>query len=172
MAEFEHNGVKITLDDAGNFSARDPLGALIRKKSLSAVKAHLDKQAADDFKPFTMLTTVSVLGATNVPGTDLYRVEVVGVVRASGHGSRRDNRKEFRIKSKGGVDTVSFYATMFSDSPEAIEAYKAKEAYRKETRRIDEQREKQQDKLDAVADKFALDPSKPDFKVVRSEIRI
>jgi hypothetical protein len=136
MAEFEHKGVKITLQSSGQFTATID-SKYIAKPSLAAMKKFIDNKAMSTFKPFEAYYK-------DRWGSDLKLVKVIGIKKPRANAASWNIKPEFIIE--GLLDTVS-PKQLVLNTPENVAAYNKAKAHDKETRDIQEQRREESEKL-------------------------
>lgn len=145
MSTFKHAGIDITLDGTGKFFATVN-GVRVRKPSLDAMKKHIDESAKMKFEPFTAITDEEHSDDKKARVAKEYvRVQVVGIGKDEGRYSRGDNA--FRIIRPGRTEPQQPYRAIFEDSPDSIAALLALDAHRAETRKIKEQRDREEEAL-------------------------
>lgn len=140
MAEFEHNGTKITFNESNGDFVAYVNSVRVEKLSLAAMKKHIDGAAADGFKAFSCLLKARYSEAFE-------KVNVIGFRVEKKRDSWRKDKLKFVIEGEQHIDP----SELFIDTPENMVAYKAADKYRKETQKIEEDRSEKQKKLwDAV----------------------
>lgn len=132
---FRHADVEITLTPDGQFTAVVN-GVRVRKPSLDAMKAHIDKHSNAQFKPFAAWTKTWK--------GPLQKVVVKGVVQKKGRSRRWGPVYEFLTEPPNLGS-----GKLIMDSLVNLAAVKTAEKYSKETDKITDARYEAQQKLEA-----------------------
>lgn len=154
MTTFTHKGIEISLSEhTGNFSATVNR-RFVSKPSLKAMKQFIDNAEKTAFEPVPVLVVESWQMKANVKGVDLVRGKAIALVPSP---SRRD--KGNMAFSFAVDDKTMKVETCYRDCPETIAAYKALEAQREETWKINIKRDKEEEALEEKLAAFLLDPN-------------
>jgi hypothetical protein len=150
MSTFEHGGIQISFSERDVEFTASVGGKLIRKQSLAAMKAHIDKARASAFKPFSALVRPSWNTKANVKGAALCRVEVQSVEKVRGN-KYLNHSHEFVISGYSNQKDV------IEDTPQNIARFIEAKKHEQETSRIRSEREKKQRQLDESVVKIKAD---------------
>lgn len=141
-----YKSVEINLQEsgfahAGEFSAAVG-GKVVYKKSVAAMKTYIDKQ--NNAAPFEKFKAW-VRSSYNDNGKFVV-IEVTGVAKDSGYGSRR-NGGRFRFIT---TPSVQSYTQVYVRDAANARAYEAARKFQRETDKINEERSKEKERLSAL----------------------
>lgn len=138
MTAFEHKGIKIDLTDTGTFIATIN-ATKVRKPSLDAMKAHIDKSLAKPFTAFTGLRRPGYGDAQEHRKKDLMRVKIVAV--------REDKRARFYDRYQMVEESEKCSSTVFADTPENERLYSQIMAFDNQTASLEKARREERQRL-------------------------
>lgn len=149
--KFTHQGIEIDLQPSGDFVATVE-GQRVVKASLDAMKKHIATAKKKPFAAFTAMREETHRDAKKAKD-GLVRVTAIGIKRRAG---RHVYYGQYEFVLEGDSNELT---RLFVDTPENRQAFKALEAHREESRRIEEQRKAERAKLQEaikyhVADEF------------------
>jgi hypothetical protein len=152
MTKFTHAGVEITLGDNGKFTATVQ-GNKVTKPSLDAMKKHIDTKAKSAFKSLPVLVHQNYSIRKNVvKGTDYCRTMLLSPPVET---KRKYGRRELKCKVQGDYNVFEV-ESLYTDTPETIAAIKALDAFEERKKKIKEQLEAEEEKLQEALAKFKI----------------